>query len=41
MGKNSSFNTLFLEGGVALEHTISPVKEQQALSKKRTENLPI
>lgn len=41
MGKNSSLNTLFLEGGVALGHTISPVKEKHALSKKEQRTLPI
>jgi len=41
MGKNSSLGTLFLEGGVALEHTISPVKEKHALSEKEQRTLPI
>lgn len=41
MGKNSSFNVLFLEGGVALECTIRPVKEQHALLKKEQRTLPV
>lgn len=39
--KNSPFNILFLERGVALEWTISPVNKQHALSKKEQRTLPI
>lgn len=41
MGKNSSFNVLFLEGGVAVEHAISPVKDQHAVSKIEHQTLPV